>query len=84
MNVIESMLSEEKERNLDMQKSYSDEINNLPKGSVTIKKIGNNEYCYLKYRQGKKFISEYMGSAAENAEQLLKQVGKRRYYENYY
>ncbi|MCL1982697.1 MAG: hypothetical protein FWG53_06410 [Clostridiales bacterium] len=81
MNVIESMLLEEKERNLDMQKSYIDEINDLPKGSVSVKKIGNKEYCYLKFRQGKKFISKYMGSASENAEQLSMQIEKRRHFE---
>ena len=81
MNVIESMLLEEKERNLDMQRSYIDEINDLPKGSVTVKKIGNKEYCYLKFRQGEKFISKYMGIASENAEQLSKQIEKRRHFE---
>ena len=81
MNVIENMLVEEKERNLDMQKSYAGEINNLPKGSVTVKKIGNKEYCYLKFRRGKKFISKYMGSASENAEELSKQVEKRLHFE---
>ena len=81
MNVIESMLVEERQRNLDMQKSYNDEINNLPKGSVVVKKIGNKEYCYLKYRQGEKFVSQYMGHASEKAEQLKKEVEKRRHFE---
>ena len=81
MNVIESMLFEERQRNLDMQKSYTDEINNLPKGSVVVKKIGNKEYCYLKYRQGEKFVSQYMGHASEKAEQLKNDVEKRRHFE---
>jgi hypothetical protein len=75
------MLSEEKERNLNMQKNYSEEISALPRGSVTVKKIGNKKYCYLKYRQGEKFVSEYMGNAHENAEHLLKLVEKRRHFE---
>jgi hypothetical protein len=81
VNVIESMLAEERQRNLDMQKSYIDEIAKLPKGSVVVKKVGNKEYCYLKYRMGAKFISQYMGSAPEKAEQLKKQVEKRRHFE---
>ena len=81
MNVIEGILAEERQRNLDMQNSYSDEIGKLPKGTVVIKKVGNKEYCYLKYRQGNKFISEYMGHAAENADKLREQVNKRRYFE---
>ena len=81
MNVIEGMLAEERQRNLNMQNSYSDEISKLPKGSVVIKKIGNKEYCYLKYRQRDKFISKYMGHAAENAEKIKDQVNKRRHFE---
>jgi len=81
VNVIESMLAEERQRNLDMQKSYIAEIHKLPKGSVVVKKVGNKEYCYLKYRQGEKFISQYMGPASEKAEQLKKEVEKRRHFE---
>ena len=81
VNVIESILVEERQRNLDMQKSYMDEINKLPKGTVVIKKIGNKEYCYLKYRRGDKFISQYMGHASEKAVLLKRQVEKRRYFE---
>lgn len=81
VNVIEGVLVEEKQRNLQMQKSYADEIGKLPKGSVTIKKIGNKEYCYLKYRSGDKFISQYIGNCAENLEHLKMQVDKRRHFE---
>ena len=37
-----------------MQKQYETRINKLPKGVVILKKVGNHEYYYLKYRDGKK------------------------------
>lgn len=81
MNVILETLIEEKQRNIQMQQSYVDEISKMPKGSISIKKIGKKEYCYLKYRNGDKFISKYIGHCDEKLEDLNKQVEKRRYFE---
>jgi len=81
MNVILETLIEEKQRNLNMQKNCIDEIEKLPKGSLSVKRIGKNEYCYLKYRQGEKFISEYIGKSNENDGEIKKQIEKRRYFE---
>ena len=81
MNVIKGVLIEEKQRNLQMQNSYKYEISKLPKGSVTIKRVGNKEYCYLKYRNGDKIISKYIGNCAENLENVKNQVEKRRHFE---
>jgi hypothetical protein len=81
MNVILGTLIEEKQRNLNMQKNCIDEIEKLPKGSLSVKRIGKNEYCYLKYRQGERFISEYIGKCDENTDDIKKQIEKRRYFE---
>ncbi len=81
MNVILGTLMEEKVRNLNMQQSCIDEINKLPKGSLSVKRIGKNEYCYLKYRRGEKFISEYIGKCDDNIGEIKKQINKRRYFE---
>ncbi|NLX92722.1 MAG: hypothetical protein GXZ02_02460 [Clostridiales bacterium] len=81
MNVILGTLIEEKKRNIRMQKSYVDEIAKLPKGSLSVKRIGKNEYCYLKYRQGKNVISEYVGKCDEKAEAIKHQIEKRRHLE---
>ena len=50
MTVLENVLVEERDRNISMRESYMHELNVLPKGAITIKKIGNKQYCYLKYR----------------------------------
>ena len=81
MNVILGTLIEEKQRNVRMQKNCIDEIAKLPKGSLSVKRIGKNEYCYLKYRQGKKFVSKYIGKCDERIEELKQQIEKRRYLE---
>lgn len=81
MNVIKGVLIEEKQRNMEMQESYINEIKKLPKGSVTIKRIGKKDYCYLKYRNGSKTVTEYAGSCEKNLNTLRQQVEKRRHYE---
>jgi len=81
MNVILGTLVEEKQRNIRMQESCVDEIEKLPRGSLSVKRIGKNDYCYLKYRRGDKFISEYIGKCDENVGKIKKQIEKRRYFE---
>ena len=81
MTVIEGVLLEEKQRNLSMQESYKKELSSLPKGSIVIKKIGNKDYCYLKYREGKKVITKYAGQSS-NLESLKNQIEKRKYFED--
>lgn len=76
------MLIEEKQRNLQMQQSCNAEINKLPKGSISIKKSGKNDYCYLKYRKNDKFISVYVGRCDKKLTEIKNQVEKRRYFEN--
>jgi hypothetical protein len=55
------MILEESQRNYLMQQQYENEIKLLPKGTVILKKVGNHEYHYLKYREGKKTITDYIG-----------------------
>lgn len=81
MNIIVGTLIEEKQRNMEMQESYIAEISKLPRGSISIKRIGKKNYCYLKYRDGDKFISKYVGNCEQKLDDLKKQVEKRRYFE---
>ena len=81
MSVLSGVLLEEKQRNLDMQESYVAEIKKLPKGSIRIKKRGNKEYCYLKYRERDKVITKYIGVASKCLPHLQAQVEKRKYFD---
>ncbi len=81
MNIIVVTLIEEKKRNREMQESYITEISKLPRGSISVKKIGKKNYCYLKYRDGDKFISKYVGNCEQKLNDLKRQVEKRKYFE---
>jgi fructose-1,6-bisphosphatase len=81
MNIVIGTLVEERQRNQRMQLNCIEEIDRLPRGSISIKKRGDKKYCYLKYRSGKKFISEYAGIYDEKFESLKEQVEKRKYFE---
>jgi hypothetical protein len=81
VNVINGVLLEEKQRNLEMQESYINEIKKLPRGSVTIKQIGKKNYCYLKYRNGDKIVTEYVGNCEKNLNLLQQQIEKRHHFE---
>ena len=78
MNVIESVLLDEKHRNLRMQEQYKKEIEELPKGKLTLKKRKSGEYFYLVYREGRKVKYKYVGKDATDIE---KQIEKRKHLE---
>lgn len=64
-----------------MQEEYEYKIEDLPKGTVISKKVGNNEYFYLKYRNGKKTVTDYIGRDISKVEDIVKQINKRRHFE---
>ena len=41
-----------------MQQEYETKIKKLPKGRMIIKRIENHKYQYLKYRDGKKIVTD--------------------------
>ena len=55
------------------------EISKLPKGSIKKRKIGNNYYFYLQYRDGKKVIQKYLGK--QEPEGIIKKINKRKAFE---
>jgi len=81
MTVIEGVLQEEKERNLWMQDIYLKEISELPKGSIVKKSKPSGDYYYLKYRNGNKVVSDYLGKDIEKVNQIERAIGKRKHLE---
>jgi len=59
---IDIVLKKEKKRNESMLQAYMKRLSELPKGSLVIRKINGKEYCYLRYRDGKKVIHKYGGT----------------------
>lgn len=77
--VIKSVFADELERNNRLIARYTEEANGLPKGSVFRRKIGNQQYYYLNFRDGKKVVSQFLGK--ENSfdiEKLQKQLERRK------
>lgn len=83
MSYIKAILQEEYQRLKALSDKYLDEINALPRGSISIKKRNQREYLYLAYRQKNNLKFEYIGSmVSEKSQAVLKQVGLRKEFEN--
>ena len=65
MNILDDVLYKEKQRNIKMQEQYNQLVSNMPLGCVIIKKIGNNEYCYLHYKENDKTKNKYYGDISK-------------------
>ena len=79
MNLILRTILQEKERIDRMLTKYQEELETLPKGTISEKKVRQSTYFYLKYREGKKVISRYIPQ--KDVEAVREQVEKRRHIE---
>lgn len=77
--LVRSVFEDEFERNKRLVSRYEKEIERLPKGAVFKRKIGNQEYYYLNYRNGKKVVSKFLGNVVDyNIEELKENLNKRK------
>ena len=77
--LVRSVFEDEFERNKRLISRYEKEIERLPKGTVFKRKIGNQEYYYLNYRDGKKVVSKFLGNVVDyNIEELKENLNKRK------
>ena len=79
LNLILTTILQEKERIDRMLKKYQEELEKLPKGTISAKKAGQSAYSYLKYRDGTTVISQYIPK--KDVEDIRKQVERRRHIE---
>lgn len=79
MNLILHTVIQEKNRIDYMIAEYEKQLEGLPKGTVSEKVSGKNTYYYLKYREGKKIISQYIKKDA--LEIVRQQIERRRHIE---
>ena len=63
-------------RNQQMISEYKKLISDLPKGSLICRK---NEYYYLKYRDGKKVVSQYISK--DRIDEVSLKIQKRKHVE---
>lgn len=79
MNLILHTVKQEKQRIEYMLAKYQSELSALPKGTISEKTVGKKTYYYLKYRNGKKVISQYISK--KEIENMRSLVEKRRHIE---
>lgn len=79
MNLIISTVMQEKRRIDYMLAKYQEALAELPKGTISEKQVKDNTYYYLKYRDGKKIVSKYIGK--KEIEELKQQIDRRRHIE---
>lgn len=79
MNLIISTVLQEKQRIDYMLAKYQEVLAKLPKGTISEKQVKGNTYYYLKYRDGKKVVSKYIGKS--EIEELKYQIDRRHHIE---
>ncbi len=79
MSKVHYILKEEHDRLQRLAALYQKEIENLPKGSVSLKKRNDNVYMYIAYREGKKMKFDYVGKeSSPKAVELSGLIKKRQ------
>lgn len=81
MTIATQIIEQELERNGRMVKEYESELLKLPKGKLTIKKINAHSYYYLKYRDGDKIVTKYVGNENYDLSDLKEKLDKRKHIE---
>ncbi|MBN1550653.1 hypothetical protein JW979_04255 [bacterium] len=69
MSVVQHILREEYDRLQKLVNFYSEAIEKLPRGSISLKKRNNQVYAYLVYRDRKKVKFVYLGK--ENSKKVI-------------
>lgn len=81
MQLIYSILEDERKRNEYMLERYEKELSLLPKGKITPKITKANTYYYLKYRDGQKVCAKYIGMNEEDIALVAEQLERRKVVE---
>ena len=79
MNMILTTIFQEKKRIEYMLTKYKEEVDRLPKGSLFEKAVGERVYYYLKYRDGKRVVSQYISKS--QIDEIRQQLEKRKHIE---
>ena len=80
--MIMDLLLKESARNLMLQRELEDKLEKLPKGCIKERKIRNNTYYYLAYRDNGKVVNKYIGKSRPETEKLSRILEKRKVYKN--
>lgn len=76
--MIIDIILKEKARIEYMLERYYEIKDDLPKGSLSESNINGKKYYYLKYRDGKKVVTKYLG---KDADEMAALIEKRKHTE---
>lgn len=79
LNFILHTVKQEKQRIEYMLAKYQNKLSDLPKGTISVKAVGEKIYYYRKYRDGKKVVSQYVSK--KEIEKVHALIEKRRHIE---
>ena len=82
MSLVSNMIAQEEKRMRSLKESYEEQLLTLPKGTLRIRKKGNNTYYYLAYRNGQKVATDYIGKDETDIARIKEQLEKRRHIED--
>ena len=79
MSAVHDILREEYSRLKRLKNQYTKELESLPRGTISRKKIRNNEYYYLAYRVKDKVKFDYLGKkGAPGLREIESQIARRK------
>jgi hypothetical protein len=83
MSVVYDVLREEYSRLERLKDQYTKELESLPRGTISRKKIRNGEYYYLAYRIKDKVKFDYLGKKdAQKLREIESQIARRKEIED--
>ena len=72
-----TVISREEARNENMITEYTKELDTLPRGKLTPKKVNGKIYYYLYFRDGKRVVSKYIGKDEDSLTKVSEQLARR-------
>ena len=79
MAMVFDILEEERRRLVSLKERYKQQLSELPRGSISLKKRRNRDYLYLAYRESGKVKFDYVGPVeSEAAKKAASNVQQRK------
>ena len=82
MGYVLKLVFDEAKRISTLKESYERQLSSLPKGTLRIRRRGNQEYFYLSYRGGDKVVTAYIGKDGDKINALKESLEKRKHVED--
>ena len=79
--MIESILKKEKQRNEILLIAYEEELASLPKGKIIEKILNGRVYYYLRFRNGEKVFTSYLGKDKGALVEMQEKLDRRKVVE---